>query len=417
MKIGIITSNRQPSDGGGFTFQTSIIDALSTVKTDHEFVIFDFSEYSNLTGKNGIPVVGMKSPHKKYRRYYDFRWWMKLVPVLLKKSLSRAAMRYPSFNKFIFLSPLAQALRTHQIDVAWFLSPEAEVVPCPSLITVWDLQHRLQPWFPEVSHTGYNWTARETHYQQILPRATRVFIGTTAGKEEIIHFYRLPPDNVKVIPLPAPKTIEKATEKQLISVREKYHITGEYFIYPAQFWPHKNHVNLLRAIVITKSKNPSSPNIVLTGSDKGNKLFIERISRNLGIDQYVYFLGFVPQSDLYCLYQDAIAMVFPTFFGPDNLPPLEAFASGCPVIASSVSGSQEQYGDAVVSFNPAKPEELADAMLMVHSNAALRDTLRKKGYERAAKLNPSDYVAQVCSTIDEIDPMLRCWEIGYRQPV
>ena len=100
-------------------------------------------------------------------------------------------------------------------------------------------------------------------------------------------------------------------------------------------------------------------------------------------------------------------MVFPTFFGPDNLPPLEAFASGCPVIASNVAGSQEHYGDAVVSFNPAKPEELADAMLMVYSNVALRDALRKNGDERAAKLNTSDYVAQVCSTIDEIEPMLR----------
>jgi hypothetical protein len=218
---------------------------------------------------------------------------------------------------------------------------------------------------------------------------------------------------VEVIPFPVAETPTVVCEDSSFSVREKYGIQNDFFIYPAQFWPHKNHVNLLHALAIIKSKDPSVPNLILTGSDKGNWNYVETKARDLGVDKYVRYLGFVPKDDLDCLYQQAMALVFPTFFGPDNLPPLEAFANGCPVIASNVSGSEEQLGDAIISFNPSKPEELAEAMLRVFHDVSLRTTLRQRGYDRASKLTPSNYVERMCTILDEFEPVRRCWRWDY----
>ena len=103
--------------------------------------------------------------------------------------------------------------------------------------------------------------------------------------------------------------------------------------------------------------------MVFTGSDKGNEQLVRRKISELGLDDQIHMLGFVPRDDLKALYSTALALTFASFFGPGNLPPLEAFALGCPVIASRVPGTQEQLGDAALLFNPADPEELANAIL------------------------------------------------------
>jgi glycosyltransferase involved in cell wall biosynthesis len=384
MKIGVVANHRRPTDGGSFSLQSLILSELNTAQTKHEFLILDQAEQTDRIEGDGTPLLGVQH-----------------------------AGLNPQSDSPHLETPLAQAVKTHHLDAVWFLSPNAELLPCPIFVTVWDLQHRLTPWFPEVSQSGWIWKDREDHYQRVLPQATRVITGTQAGKDELIQFYRLPPGNVEIVPFPVAKSPTAASEETEVSVREKYGIQNDYFIYPAQFWPHKNHVNLLHALAIIKSKDPSVPNLILTGSDKGNWNYVEAKARDLGVDKYVRYLGFIPKDDLNCLYQGAMALVFPTFFGPDNLPPLEAFANGCPVIASNISGSEEQLGDAVISFNPSKSEELAEAMLRVFHDVSLRNTLRQRGYGRVSKLTPSNYVERMCSILDEFEPVRRCWRWDY----
>ncbi len=413
MKIGVVVDNQLPSDGGGFTFQSMIIGALKTINSRHDFIVLDRSASANYCRSDGIQVIGIKPRHKKYRRYRDVLWWLNIAPVLLRGLQASLAKLTPLFLGPNLDTPLARAVKELKFEVVWFISPYAELVSCPIFVTVWDLQHRLQPWFPEVSQTGWVWQMREDLYARILPRATRIITGTVAGKNEIIHFYRVPPDNVSVIPLPHPKLPDEIDEKHVLMAKKKYGIKDDYYIYPAQLWPHKNHVNLLYALAIVKSRSTSAPDLILTGSDKGNRGYIEDQTRKLGVDKYVRYLGFIPQNDLFHLYQGAIAMVFPTFFGPDNLPPLEAFANGCPVIASRVCGSEDQLGDAVLMVDPTKPEEIAQAMLAVFQDESLRCELQKKGYHRAAQCTSSDYIAQVCNLLDEFESVRRCWQWGY----
>lgn len=416
MKIGVVVNEDRAVDGGGYSVQSRIAVALSQVESKNEFVLLDRTGCVESIRGSGTPMIGLK-PRLASLRFGGLRlWFPRTARALLKQTSARLLRLRGVFQKSPPETPLARAVRLQQIDIVWFLSPEAELLPCPIFMTVWDLQHRLQPWFPEVSQSGWSWQAREDHYQRHLPRAARVITGTPTGKDEIVHFYRLPPENVKVIPLPAPVITSHASQVRALETLQKYRVEGDYFLYPAQFWPHKNHINLLHAFAIAKAEYPGLPHLLFTGSDKGNRSYVVEQASALGLDSDVSFLGFIPQQDLDALYQNAVALVFPTFFGPDNLPPLEAFAHGCPVIASIVSGSEEQLGDAVLGVDPSRPDDIALAMLKLTCDEPLRQLLRSKGFSRVEKLTPENYVSQVCTLLDEFEPLRRCWRADYMHP-
>jgi len=214
-------------------------------------------------------------------------------------------------------------------------------LPLPYISTVWDLEHRKQPYFPEVSVSGWTWSEREKYYAEVLPRASFVITGTQAGRDEIVHFYNVSPANVRVIPLPAsaqplmPSTLDGRT------LRDKLRLNGDFLLYPAQFWPHKNHINLLLALDILRKRHGLRLNLVFTGSDKGNREYVSAHVREWGLSDQIFDLGFVSRDELSALYANALALVFPSFFGPDNLPPLEAFSLNCPVVASRIPGAEE----------------------------------------------------------------------------
>ena len=122
----------------------------------------------------------------------------------------------------------------------------------------------------------------------------------------------------------------------------------------------------------------------------------------------VSFLGFVPLEDLVALYRGAFALSYVTFFGPENLPTLEAFALGCPVIASDVSGAREQLGDAALFVDPRNPSEIAAAIKSLQDDD-LRRSLIDKGRARAERWTAKDFVRGVFNAFDEFEPVRRCW--------
>jgi len=142
----------------------------------------------------------------------------------------------PLFRHFHFEE---QSIKDNDIDLAWFLSPSARPVSVPYIATVWDLEHRKQPYFPEVSTTGWTWEQRERNYQTLLPRAARIITGTQAGKNEIVSFYQSSPENVRVVRFPVSDDYQEVRDANRVVVMAKYGISNPFVIYPAQFWPHK----------------------------------------------------------------------------------------------------------------------------------------------------------------------------------
>jgi len=296
------------------------------------------------------------------------------------------------------------------LDVVWYLDPGAEVLSVPVFATVLDLGHRQLPFFPEVSRSGWDWESRESHYRHVLPRAARIFTGTHTGKEQIVRCYGVDPGNIVVNPFPAPELAGGDGPGQDDDVLTRYALTPGFLFYPAQFWPHKNHVNLLLALRRLEQEHNLAPDLVLTGSDQGNLAHVRAVTDELGLQQRVKFLGFVPQSDLAALYRHAAALVFPSFLGPDNLPPLEAFSLGCPVVASRIEGAEEQLGRKTVEFfDPAQPGEMAAAIARVLRSAAHRNSLISNGRVLAATRTAQAYVSVVLRTLDEFEPWRRNW--------
>ena len=129
---------------------------------------------------------------------------------------------------------------------------------------------------------------------------------------------------------------------------------------------------------------------------------------NTGIAELVHFLGFVETDDLVALYQHAHALTYLSFFSPENLPPLEAFALGCPVVAADVPGAREQLGEAAVFVPPTDPVLVQEAVRRLEE-PAFRAELVELGRQRAALRTPEAYVRGVVSFLDEFEPTRRSW--------
>jgi glycosyltransferase involved in cell wall biosynthesis len=280
----------------------------------------------------------------------------------------------------------------------------------PYFATVWDLQHRLQPWFPEVSSWG-RWRYRENALREVLQRAVAVITPNRVGKEELIQFYDVPPDRITCLAHPTPSfALKNAQGRAIDSISDRV-LPERFLLYPAQFWPHKNHVNLIAALKLLKDRDGIVIKLVLVGSDAGNLAHVQNVVESWQMQDSVTFLGFVSRSDLIYLYQNAFALTYLSYFGPENLPPLEAFALGCPVIASAVTGSKEQYGEAALLVDPTNVEAIAAAIKLVHENPRERDALVARGHARAQRWTAKDYVAGVLKMLDEFEPIRRCWPV------
>ncbi len=277
----------------------------------------------------------------------------------------------------------------------------------PFSVVIWDLQHRNSPWFPEVGLL-HEWNKRE-EISTTLRRASFIYTGTEQGRLEIQSYYQVPPDRIKVLRFAAPMfAIEAAPRPIAPDFLRRFELPPEYIFYPAQFWGHKNHVLVLEACKILRDTIGSRPVVVFTGSDKGNLDHVREYARRLGLEEQVKFLGFVDQTDMIDLYKAAFCLAFPTFFGPDNLPPLEAFALGCPVVASDVPGAREQLGEAAILFSPTDECALAEAILHLRDHET-RERLIKAGHARVQANSWESYIRSLFDSLDEFESIRRAW--------
>jgi glycosyltransferase involved in cell wall biosynthesis len=139
---------------------------------------------------------------------------------------------------------------------------------------------------------------------------------------------------------------------------------------------------------------------------------VEELARLEGLDQ-ILFPGFVSRQDLIALYRHAVALVYPTYFGPENLPPLEAFALGCPVIASDIPGHAEQFGTAAVLVDPRRPDLWAEEINRLRGDSLLRDSRITLGRERAARFTSDDFARNLLKLMDEFATYRSCWSERY----
>jgi glycosyltransferase involved in cell wall biosynthesis len=279
----------------------------------------------------------------------------------------------------------------------------------PYLMAIHDLQHLLHPEFPEVSANG-EWERREYLFRNGARYALTILVGSQAGKEDVLGFYGkygVSPDRVRILPyLPATylKTEVPQSDKQRVA--RKYNLPSEFLFYPAHFWLHKNHAGIIHALKRLKIDYKVQVPIVFSGSHSGRlrkQVFgdVVQLTRDLGLQGQVNYLGYVPDADMSSLYAMAIALVMPTFFGPNVIPPLEAFAFGCPVVTSNIRGFHERVGGAAVLVDPHSSDDIAQGVYRIVSDTGLRKSLVQRGHAKLSDYTPTDYAEALRSILQD----------------
>jgi glycosyltransferase involved in cell wall biosynthesis len=398
VRIGVLPAS--PRKGGVYQYGLAVIDALdpaeASARGDALVLLSEQSTALDLDalGRAGWEIASPQPPD---------------APIAVDGLLERVLRR---------LRPAAA--RTRPELAAWHLQLGLELVLYPApvsysfeagtpyVIAVHDLQHRLQPEFPEVSADGQA-EGREYLFRNAIARATLVVADSEVGREDVLALYGdagATPDRVKVLPFVPPPYVLEAGHADGPAVRQRYGLPERYFFYPAQFWPHKNHARLVRALGLLREHGLDAA-VVFSGGGAGSAIRertheeLLRLVAELGLEGRVHDLGFVPAEDVAPLYRGAVALAMPTFFGPTNIPVLEAWALGCPVLTSDLRGIREQVGDAGLLVDPRSIESLADGMERLWADGELRRELAERGRTRLAEYTPSHFRARLAEIVRE----------------
>ncbi|MDA7472641.1 glycosyltransferase [Candidatus Pelagibacter ubique] len=153
------------------------------------------------------------------------------------------------------------------------------------------------------------------------------------------------------------------------------------------FWAHKNHIYILEALNILKKENSLSIGAIFSGSDMGNLSYIKSMTKIMNLEDRVRFVGFVSDEELISLYSNSVALVMPTYFGPTNIPPLEAFKLNVPVLYSDIPGLREQAGKAALFLDLNDPKSLVLNLKKLLNSKNLRIEMINQGQLRLKELN------------------------------
>jgi glycosyltransferase involved in cell wall biosynthesis len=282
-------------------------------------------------------------------------------------------------------SPFERALIRDGIDVVHFTSTSKRHLllhQLPFIITIFDGCHRDAPEFPEVRTFG-EFERREILFRLASTKAVAVIVNAPELIDDLCRRYAMERDRAICIPF-SPSTYVSSSAPDIAAdaaVLAKYRLEPGYLFYPAQFWPHKNHITLLAALALLREQGIIE-RLVLCGSNRSGRDKIDVAIRTYGLSDQISIIGFVESAELAALYRGAAALVMPTYFGPTNLPPLEAWAVGTPVIYPEAF--KAQAGDAAILFDYDDPRSLADAIVSLRSEGT-RERLSAAGHQRLAQ--------------------------------
>ena len=227
LRILILFDPHCPINGGGYYLIKSVIDGFKLGRTmgKHEYIIVSYGKAKNSEA--------------------DFNFTPEKLPTrVIKKLVVSKSVKLQSFMQNH--SKLARFLNQHNTDLVFFLGVPAQITNVPFILTVWDLQHRTHPWFPELSRER-DWQSRESYFRKFLPRAICVITGTKRGKQEIKDFYGVNDSNIFIIPHIFENKQKNIKPKNLVNR------IGPY-LYPAKFWAHKNHYIIVQSVKILRDR-------------------------------------------------------------------------------------------------------------------------------------------------------------------
>ncbi|WP_413744862.1 glycosyltransferase family 4 protein [Synechococcus sp. MIT S9451] len=400
IRLAVFFDQRLHAGGG---FQQALNAALVTSKIPSELATILYFTYH----KENIPIL----------QSYDLNPFMLHISFFDKiYSRIRSSIKQPLLLRILKLvskySCLEAQFIRHNIDLVYFLSPSPWARTLENLcyiFTVWDLCHRDHPEFPEV-YSNREFEYREQLINSTIPRAIATISDSYSTKQKLFQRYGIDLDRIHVIPFqPAPALVNPADDNKSVNVTQKHNLDHPYIFYPAQFWPHKNHIYLIDGIHLLESMHNIKISAVFTGSDKSNQQHVTEYAMKLGLQKRIRFAGFVPNDELRYYYLQSLALVMPSYFGPTNLPPLEAFELGVPILYPNLDGMAEQVGNAALLIDINDPHSLANHLKLLITDTSLRKRLIVSGYEQLSKINTISRSSILSEIITKFSIKRSCW--------
>ncbi len=400
LNVGVFVTSVNPNSPSQARLQQSILSELQRLADDRfRFILFSFDAASDPSQPWPHHLVRAAGPARAaLARLRSFGG--RLLGAAWQLIGATGGRTTRRLRRWSAVEPLHyQQLRALNIRVLWNVNQHELKTPTPYIRTVWEANHRINAMYPEYAYARFGFEALDAGQAESLARASYVITGTEEGKRQLIALFGVDHRKVRIVPFPAPRLPVGHADTE-----------GRYILYPARFWPHKNHVVIIEALNILRREHAFDLRCVFTGADGGNLDYVLGYAERLGVRDLIDYRGSVREDELGALYSGAWALTYASSAGPDNLPPLEAMALGCPVIAADVPGSEEQLGDAALRFPPTDEKALATQLLRLANEAGLREELVQRGAARVDRLPPESYAAAVLEILNEFSAVARAWE-------
>ncbi|WP_165000261.1 glycosyltransferase family 4 protein [Anaerophilus nitritogenes] len=243
----------------------------------------------------------------------------------------------------------------------------------PLVVTIHDIIHLK---FPEFLPNKAAYYYAYFMFRQVIQKANRIIVDSRNTKLDLLETFKVEKSKIQVIYLGVDdlfKNIQINT-KDIDRIKYKYKIHKPYILYIGNVRAHKNIDRLIKSYKKLRQMT-NKYKLVIIGEEHKNL-------KNVDMDNEILMLGYVDRKDLSILYAAASLFVFPSLYEGFGLPPLEAMASGTPVITSNVSSLPEVVGDAAIQINPYDIDQLTMSMYNVLVNEELSKKLVDKGFQR-----------------------------------
>jgi len=284
------------------------------------------------------------------------------------------------FKEFSFAEQLSFARQLYKLraDLVHFNAPQQPVLYFGrSVTTVHDLTTAR---FNNPSKNWLIFKLKQLVYRFVVwwvaHKSKRLIAISSYTKNDLAHFARVKQGKISVT--------HEAADKITEPVEPIPKLAGKAFVmYVGRPTPHKNLERLVAAMEEVKKSHPEIL-LVLAGKTDKNYKKLEEFTDRKNLTSQVIFTGFVTEGELRWLYENALAYVFPSLSEGFGLPALEAMAHSLPVVSSNATALPEIYKDAAVYFDPLDSNDMAEKIIKVASDPALRKDLIQKGLRVSA---------------------------------
>ncbi len=291
---------------------------------------------------------------------------------------------------------MVKDIRTSGIEVYHGLSHELPIgvskLAIRKVVTIHDLIFKYYPQdYAWIDTQIYDWK-----WKHSCLMADHIIAISEQTKSDLIHYYNILPDKIKVIYQGAdPIFSGTVSTEEVEAVKKKYSLPDVYNIYVGSIISRKNLLSIIQAMVLTKPSERLPLVIIGQGKDYKKKV-IEEALRG-GIGHLLVWLGSPAFIDFPKIYKGARMMIYPSMHEGFGLPVIEAMQVGIPVITSNQSSLKEAGGDSAALINPGDPTALAEVMTRIAQNTALRVGMIARGYEHLTKFDPVNLIKQTHS--------------------